>query len=298
MGEDFQCIYTSLPDVTDERSFYKCLCLELGEEVDTFSDLDRLVRLERLLKKKKVIACLDEFESVAAGTSFSENFFKSLRALAQSGGFALLLATERSLAELCRDERIATSPFWNIFHRTNLGLFSESEAEGLIRAGFERSGVEVTSGEASQVLELAGRFPFFLQRACYHLFEEKIGQAARWEQEFETDAADHLRYLWGKLNRSEQSALRWSLGFGERLPEDAILADLERRGLLVSGIQKQFGYWVFSEAFEMIVRNPPHSRKRRGWWNRLFNRFKGGKVAIGPTGISAEIQTKDTEDKR
>lgn len=291
LGKDFQAIYTDLPDVTDEQSFYKCLCKEIGYSGDKFSDLDRCIR------KRKVIACLDEFEGVASRSSFSRNFFDSLRSLAQSGNLALLVATEHSLTDLCQDEKIATSPFWNIFTRTNLGLFKENEAERLVRAGFAGAAVEIADSEVSRLLELAGQYPFFLQRACYYLFEQKIGQATLWEHEFETDVADYLHYLWHKLNKTEQAALRWSLGFGGQSPDEAILTNLERRGLLIT-VKKQFGYWPFSEAFEAIVRNPPSKKRKNKWWSSFFSRFKSGKFTIGPTGVSAELHTKDSEDKR
>ncbi|MCI0488534.1 MAG: ATP-binding protein [Blastocatellia bacterium] len=289
IGEGFQAFYSDLPDVKDEESFYKLMCRALGEDGNGFSDLERIVR------GKKVIACLDEFENVTKQAAFSRGFFDSLRSLAQSGNLAFILATEHSLAELCRDERIATSPFWNIFSRMDLGLFKPGEAEEMVRAGFDSAGIPLETEELARVKELAGLFPFFLQLACYHLFEMKVGRAAEWEQGFERSARDHLHYLWSKLTSRERAALRWSLGFGGRHPDDELLMDLERRGLMVP-VKKQFGWWVFSEAFEVIVRNPPPRRKQKRWWNRLFSRFKGGKISVGP--VSVEIPVEREEDER
>jgi AAA+ ATPase superfamily predicted ATPase len=288
LGDDCRAVYTDLPDVKSESDFYRRVCQRLEVEGNSFDDLDRATRGGR------VVVCLDEFERLAGNPSFSANFFNSLRSLAQTGNLAFLLATEHSLAELCQDERIATSPFWNIFIRINLGSFRRDEAEELILSGFAQ---EVTDKEVARLIELAGCFPFFLQMACYHLFEVKVGRASQWEQSFEEEAGDHLRYLWHRLNDAEQKALRWSLALGERLPADAVLNDLVRRGLLISGIRKQFGYWVFSEAFEGVVRNPPaRPAKKGGWWRRLFQKSGSVKLGIGP--VSVEVEAEKPEDKR
>jgi AAA+ ATPase superfamily predicted ATPase len=251
IGDDCRAVYTDLPDVKSESDFYRRVCQGLETDGNGFDDLDRATR------EGRVVVCVDEFERLTNNPSFSRNFFDSLRSLAQAGNLTFLLVTEHSLADLCQDERIATSPFWNIFFRVNLGLFRKDEAEGFIRAGFDQAGAEVTDKEVARLIELAGCFPFFLQMACYHLLEVKAGRAGEWEQSFEAQAADHLRYLWHKLNPAEQKALRWTIPCGERLPDDAILNDLERRGLLISGARERFSYKVFSEAFEAIVRNPP-----------------------------------------
>jgi len=286
LGEGFRVFYTDLPDVTDEPSFYRRVCQELGAEGSSFSDLERAVR------SKKVIACIDEFEKVAeqpeVQSTFSRGFFDSLRSLAQSGNFALLVATQHSLADLCRNEKIATSPFWNIFSRLDLGLFTQKEAVEFIHTQFSSTGVTITEEEVARVLQLAGRYPFFLQLACCHLFEMKVGRVTQWETAFKQEAFDHLLFLWEHRKWREKATLQYVLGLLWLHPNDRLVQDLMRRGLLVRDSQKRFGCWVFSEAFESIVRNQPKLRWRWKWLmkpleiiERLIKIFKDARGLVG-----------------
>lgn len=285
LGTDVHIAYTDLPDVTDEPSFYRRVCQELGAEGRSYSDLERAVR------DRKVVACLDEFEKVAGQPVFSRGFFDTLRSLVQSGNFVLIVATQHSLADLCRSGQIATSPFWNIFARVDLGLFAQKEAEDFIHTRFGAAGVSVSEEEVARVLQLAGSFPFFLQLACYHLFEVKVRRAAQWGNDFEREAYEHLTFLWDHLTSPERAALRWVLEFGGRLPDDRLLGDLERRGLLVRDSQMPCGFWVFSEAFEGIVRNPPKEPRKR----RLSIRIKKFKITFWPPSIEVEEPSIETK---
>ncbi|OGG50687.1 MAG: hypothetical protein A3F84_09665 [Candidatus Handelsmanbacteria bacterium RIFCSPLOWO2_12_FULL_64_10] len=280
IGAGVLLVYTDLPDVKDETGFYGRACQALGVEGNDFGSLERVVR------ERKVAVCLDEFEKVAGQPGFSRGFFDSLRSLAQSGNFALLITTQHSLADLCRNEQIATSPFWNIFARVDLGLFVQEEAEAFVPVHFRAAGVSVTAEEIVRVLQMAGRFPFFLQLACYHLFEAKTGRTPDWETAFvrDPDVHDQLRYLWEHLTPQAQAALRWVMDLGGKFPDDRLLWDLERRGLLVRDSRMSYGYWVFSEAFENVVKNlPPKSLKRR-----LSIRIKRLRITFWPPSIEVE----------
>ena len=279
LGPEVRVCYTDLPDVTDEAGFYGRLCQELGGAGRRFRDLEQLVQ------DTPSVFCIDEFEKVAGQAAFSRGFFDGLRSLAQSGNFALLVATQHSLADLCRTEQIATSPFWNIFSRLDLGLLSADSAEALIREPFTQAGLPVTQDELRRVLELAGRFPFFSQLACYHLFEAKRGGERNWPTAFERDAdvSDALRVLWQGLTQDEQSAVRWVLEFSERLPADRVLWDLERRGLLVRDHALPAPVWVFSEVFEGLARNPPKPPPKKPW-SISIKRFK---ITLWPPSIEA-----------
>jgi hypothetical protein len=298
LGAGVQIVYTGLPDVKDEPSFYRRVCLETGARGtgESFGDLERTVR------DRKVVLCLDEFEKVAGQPAFSRGFFDSLRSLAQSGSFALVVATQHSLAELCRTEQIATSPFWNIFARVDLGLFTDSEARELVRARFREADTVVTEEEVARLLQLAGPFPLLLQAACYHLFGAKAGREPDWEAavDRDPDIHDHVVYLWEHLSREAQAALRWVLGFGGRLPDDRLLWHLERRGLLMRDDRTPYGYWVFSDAFSGIVSNPPRAPRRGSlpsWLKRFVPWVRGGKIGVGAAGPSVEIELQRPEDK-
>lgn len=272
-------VYLDVQRVRHEADFYTRLLEEVGSRGSTFRDL------ESTLRGKQVVVCLDEFEQVAGNEAFSESFFDGLRSLAQDG-LALVTASQHSLFDLCRDKKFAGSQFWNIFHHRPLGLFTDSEARHFIQAQFTRAGVGVSDNEINQILQLAGRFPFFLQLACSHLFESRTGHAVQWERTFAQEAHDHLSALWEHLTLQEQSVLRWVLKLGAPLPDDHILEDLERRGLLVREDPGSDDWWVFSEAFAQIVQRPPKKTQNRK--SRFSIRFKKFKITFWPPSIEIE----------
>src|SRR5262245_58146506 len=239
--------YTDFPNVKDEASFYECLCKQLGKPGDKFSDLEDLVH------NRKVVFCFDEFERVMRSPKFERAFFDTLRSLAQSDNFTLLIATEHPLSELSLNEHIATSPFFNIFRQIRLGLFTPQEAQGFIRKRFTDANVTITEGEIERALRLAGRYPFFLQQACFRLFEMKVGRAAEWERSFKRHAKPHLQYLWSRLKSSERATLSRAIDVSLGSPNELVIEDLEQRGLLVCDDKTRYGWGGFSEVFEEVV---------------------------------------------
>jgi hypothetical protein len=178
--------YLDVQGVQDAKDFYTRLLEKLGVSGNTFRDL------EHALRGKRVVVCLDEFEQVAGNEAFSESFFDGLRSLAQDS-LALVTASQHSLFDLCRDKKFAGSQFWNIFHHAPLGLFTDTEARQFIGTRFAQVGILVRDKEVFRLLQLAGRFPFFLHMACSCLFEAKTRQIAQWEQAFGREAYDPKR---------------------------------------------------------------------------------------------------------
>ena len=282
LGSDVTLAYTDFRGVKDEQSFFECLCGGLGVDGNKQSDLERAV------SERKIVYCFDEFEAVMKSPAFSPEFFNSLRGLAQDGNLALIVATQHSLTDLCLTERIATSPFWNIFTPLYLALFTEEEAKQFVRSRFNAANVRISDDEISRVLRLAGRFTFFLQMACYRLFEVKTSRAVEWERAFRNDAEDHLVYLWNNLEPSERAVLRRAFGFGGG--GERALEKLEQRGLLVRDAQTVSGWSGFSEAFEEIAINPP----RLSWRDRAFRLripwLKSIEVSLWPPGIKIQAE--------
>ncbi len=254
-------IYLDVQRVKSEGDFYARMLNALGSQGSTFRDLENAVA------EKQVVACLDEFEQVVGNEAFSVGFFDGLRSLAQDG-LALVTATQHSLFELCRDKKFAGSQFWNIFQRTALELFTEVEARQFIQERFADVGMTVSDNEILHLLHLAGRFPFFLQLAYSCLFEAQTRQIPQWEQAFGREVHDYLVALWEHLTPPAPKALRWALELEGQMPDEQVRLDLQQRGLLVQDSEKPFGLWVFSKAFEDIVRNPP-KRKRKWQWPTL-----------------------------
>jgi len=290
LGEEMVFAYTDFPGVKDEKSFYQCLCEQLGRTGDKFSDLQDTVR------KRRVVFCLDEFERVMRSPAFSRDFFDTLRSLAQSDNLALLIATEHPLSELSLTKQIATSPFFNIFRQIEMGLFTPEEALEFIHNGFDEANTEITENETERVLRLAGRFPFFLQLACYCLFEMKIGRAKEWERAFRRDARPHLQYLWDRLKPSERATLRRVVDYGG-VPNEETAEDLARRGLLapLQDAQGRRGWSPFSEAFEDLAAHPPSMPWRDRLARLRLSWLESVELSLWPPTI--KLQSKRPADK-
>ena len=79
-----------------------------------------------------VVVLLDEFELLAANERLTPYFFARLRGLTTKYGLAYLTASQRPLFAITADEKILSSPFFNIFVTLPLGLFSKEEAQEII----------------------------------------------------------------------------------------------------------------------------------------------------------------------
>ncbi len=252
LGEGTEVAWTDFRGVTDERSFYECLCKAVGRTGDKLGDLEDAVR------DRRVVFCFDQFERVVRSAAFSKAFFDTLRSLAQADHLALLIATEQPLSELCLSDEIASSIFFGIFRPLWLGLFTRAEAVEFIQQGFADAGLAVTENETARLLQLAGRFPAYLALACFLLVEWKAGRAPEWERAFRREAEPHLDSLWSHLKPSERAALRHVLDNGG-LAEEEAAEDLARRGLIEpwQDAQGRRGWRLFSEAFEEFAAQPP-----------------------------------------
>jgi len=173
--------------------------LALNELFEHFSD-----------KGQHIVFLLDEFDHVTANGNFGPDFYYGLRSLVIHHKLALVTASRRELIELCHSEAIKSSPFFNIFANINLGLFSQADADRLISQPQE---VQFSEREIQQVLELAGLHPYFLQVACWTLYEahkkdlDEGGRIRFLEKQFDQEAAPHLRDYWNNSDDYEKIVL-------------------------------------------------------------------------------------------
>jgi len=209
----------------------------------------------------RFVFCLDEFERLAASPHLDSDFFGYLRSLTKYD-VTYVTASKSGLERLCRQGRIDTSLFWNIFSQIDLGLMADEEARALITVPFERAGIPLSEEERERVLRLAGPHPFFIQVACFELFELKRsdsrlteGDYRRWEEGFRSEARRHFEYAWDQLSGEDQKALQ-DLTVEGRVPAGWRLRRLKSKALIV---QIEGGPRPFSQAFEDFIRNsvPP-----------------------------------------
>ena len=223
-----------------------------------------------------VVLLLDEFENVTENANFGPDFFYGLRSLAIHHHLSLITSSRRELIELCHSEAIRSSPFFNIFANINVGLFSESDARQFIVQSLEGSGVSFSEADVTSLFRLAGYHPYFLQAACYFLFEactRNLRPDERAEfvnREFSKEATPHVADYWHNSDDPQRLALfllallgRQSQTdhavFGMRQLQDyytrsdQMLAHLEKRGLVVSQpggyvlLNSTLGTWIVNE---------------------------------------------------
>jgi AAA-like domain len=245
-----------------------------AEPLDTFT-LDELFE-ELDSRGQHVVFLLDEFEQVTTNANFGPEFFYALRSLAIHHKLALLTSSRRELIELCHSDKIRSSPFFNIFANINVSLLAPADAQRLLSEPLARTDVAFPPDEESFLLDLAGPHPYFLQAACYFMFEghlQGLGPEGRMEsvrEAFRAEATPHLSDYWHNSDDYEKTALtaialleREGKGAGRSFRvhdlmelctrSEQTITRLEKRGLVVSSEGKaalfnaSLGSWIVSE---------------------------------------------------
>lgn len=185
----------------------------------------------------RLVLCCDEFEMLSQDASFDVRFFTYLRGLCSNYDLALATSSRSSLYDLCHQGDLQTSQFWNIFVEQPLGLMPEQEACTLINNPFTSAGISLNEQDVAFVLNLAGRHPFFIQAACYHLFEMRsVGcqsDFAAIEQQFFGEAQHHYRYTWEQLDNTEREALTTLARIQSNAIESTLFQQLQRKVLVM-----------------------------------------------------------------
>jgi len=267
----------SCPDAEVKQMFEE---MRTTDTIDTFAIADLFDSMDE--KGLFLVFLLDEFENVTANQNFDAAFFYGLRSLATHHHLSLITSSRRELIELCHSEAIRSSPFFNIFANINLRLFSEVEAKNLIDQLLTGTRISFTHEELDLILCSAGYHPYFLQIACYFLFEAYSQGLALNERmkfmskEFREEASPHFDDYWHNCYEQEKIVLtalallkRQQRKVGgrtfslEHLQEmyarsEQTLEHLEKRGLLISESDgyslfgMSFGEWICKEITDTI----------------------------------------------
>lgn len=173
------------------------------------------------------VLLLDSFDKVTLNEHFSPEFFGFLRAQASRGRVSYITASMKPLYEVCH-RGIAGSPFFNIFTAYPLGALTPEEAYDLITIPSEKAGVIFTEEEVALVRGLAGRHPFFIQRVCHFLFEEKAQSdneeidELHLEAEVYKDLYPHFEDCWEQLKETERMQLQYEGKEEESRPRELL----------------------------------------------------------------------------
>ena len=215
----------------------------------SYHSLDRL--LNHFYRQEiHVVVMLDEFELLAANEQLTPHFFARLRGLTTKYGLAYLTASQRPLFDITADEKILSSPFFNIFVTMPLGLYSEEEATSLLRSRLGESALKFSPELEIHLLFLVGAHPFFLHIGGYHAYyvlqqKGELESVTEIDEPIEVEIEPHLGYLWQNLIPPEQHSLAIADGAIDHLRL------LEQQCLLVP-IENGFAY--SSEALRRFVR--------------------------------------------
>jgi hypothetical protein len=216
-----------------------------------------------------LVVLLDEFEYIARGNGFPLDFFSFLRGIVLNYDVCFVVATKTGLHECCRPE-IVGSPFFNIFVPLYLGSFTEEEFDYFVAETSRRSGVSVYDHKDT-ILDLAGRFPYFVQLACEHYFQalsacgrllpadhETIRQA------YTSKVRGQFKYIWNNLDAMEKQTV-CKLASGDRVTECPTTVTLTRKGYLVNGrlLSSEFGKF----ALQQTSTGFPRSQSKRSLTN-------------------------------
>lgn len=181
---------------------------------ETFSNvLDQVVRQGFF-----PVLLLDSFDKVTLNEHFGPDFFGFLRAQASRGRVSYVTASFAPLYEVCH-RGIEGSPFFNIFYTYKLEALAPQEARELITMPAIKARIPFTEAEVASVLRLAGRHPFFIQRVCHSLFEEKgLSHGAVIDDRYlgklaYTELQPHFQNIWEQLSEKQQRQLRQEIQY-------------------------------------------------------------------------------------
>jgi eukaryotic-like serine/threonine-protein kinase len=247
--------------------------LKQDEELDTFARDELFQQLDD--RGQHVIFLLDEFEYVTANANFGPDFYYGLRSLIIHHQIALVTSSRLELIELCHSDAIKSSPFFNIFANINLRLFSRADFLSLVSHSLSGTTVEFSELEMQQVRDLAGLHPYFVQVACWALYESHrsgLDKATRTNfvvEQFRLEAIPHFVDYWDNSGDYEKIVLTAAALLEQtmRPARDFTLSDLhrlfarseptvqrlEKRGLLISEdgqyqlFSSMFSPWILSQ---------------------------------------------------
>ena len=147
-------IKDALKSVQPELAEY----LELEEE--GLRDLLQLVFDDMEHKGLRLLAVLDGFDHVLAGSGITRNLWDEMRDLGQKPSLRLVTGSRRRLRELCKTEESRTSDFWEIFYDSPLevGCFKDHDWSGFLNP-FKLHGVTLDSSALKEIANWTGGVP-------------------------------------------------------------------------------------------------------------------------------------------
>jgi len=221
----------------------------------------------------RVTFLFDEFEATANEKNpIDLSFYRLLRnfAIDDYTKVNYLIATRQPLSDVERfvERKFSarSSHFYNIFTQLLIQPFSSDEAALMVNSLLKSTTLSFRTRlsfwlQRDFLFQLSGFHPFFLQRACYRLFEHGVlsdgsftNQVPKEEivNAFLKDSVAHFQYYWEISLSYEQQVMR-KLAAGQAIewqPVMSVQRTLEHRCLIV---QSDSGWRLFSSVFEKWI---------------------------------------------
>ena len=230
---------------------------------------------------KRLIVLMDEFECITCNEKFEESFFSFLRALANSYRVAYVTSSNADLQSMCHNRDIADSPFFNIFSSQPLRPFRTEEAVSLVNVPSQTEGIPLEA-YAEQIIDLAGRFPMFLQIACSIVFEQlaiEERQEPEWAQvatAFAEEVTPHYEFVWERMREIERENL-FRIAAQQKVGKKYMYVseNLTRRGYIT---EKAGQSVLFSTSFtDFVLQTASLTNGRKSLFGGLLGLMRGRK---------------------
>ena len=165
-------VYINMASLYDEQDFFEKLCEELQIEVC------RGYKLERALRGKRYILCLDEIEKME-NRRFTPDAREELRGFADGADtpLKLVVASRTPLDQLFRQSPETTSPLAYICPQLTVPPFTDKIARDFIRQRLNGTGISFSQAEIEYLVGSSGGHPARLRRAAAEMFDRYRYQA-------------------------------------------------------------------------------------------------------------------------
>ncbi|GHO96615.1 hypothetical protein KSF_066630 [Reticulibacter mediterranei] len=214
-----------------------------------------------------VLVIFDEFDkAILQKELITGGLFGSLRAYGQLPRFAWITCTYRPLHLLFNESfdlfniplqvRQAESDFFNILPGDHVvDLFSAEDVSELIDKPSQANGITFSEQDKHLIQCIGGRFPYFIQRACYHMFQAKLNHRVDHEvilQAYRKEVAPQWTAYWNRLQPRQQNILS-ALAQERETGATAIELETLKNNALIYQVGSQ--WHLFSEEFRHFILN-------------------------------------------
>lgn len=264
---DYIFVYLELGALLNHNfdKFCEKLLMELSYEIKdemTVSCSDIREKFEKYLKLlsskgKKIVFILDEFDYMLKIPAFDSGLLNYFRGLSDRYSMSFITSSRMPIKKLTKTGE--SSPFFNNFHNINLKFFKRKEALELIEKPSSRQKMRFNREDINFINEVAFLHPFFIQVACYLLFDlreeenklngEKLDKCSYdlLFQRFYENTIDHWDFYLDHMDQVERDVLlKICEGKNISSKDKEIIDQLKNKSLIYMEDKK---WKIFSSAF-------------------------------------------------